>query len=104
MSLYQRCCSANLFVALASLYNCIQINCGRFSRRYVNCCAYGKVEHPHVTQELDGMQKRFNKTLKKQLALFVQQQKDWDVQVPLLPLAYWMAKQVTTKFKPPKLG
>ena len=50
------------------------------------------------------MVERYNRTLKQQLSQFVEeQQKDWDVQVRLLLMAYRAANHDSTKLTPAKL-
>ena len=47
----------------------------------------------------DGMVERYNRTLKTQLSLFVEEhQRDWDKHVPMLLTAYRTAVHNTTKF------
>ena len=54
--------------------------------------------------EADGMVKRYNRTLKTQLSLFVaEHQKDWDKYVPLLLMAYRTATHASTNFTPARL-
>lgn len=54
--------------------------------------------------ESDGMVKRYNRTLKTQLSLFVQDhQRDWDKYVPLLLMAYRTAIHNATQFTPARL-
>ncbi|CAB4041568.1 Retrovirus-related Pol poly from transposon 412, partial [Paramuricea clavata] len=52
----------------------------------------------------DGMVERYNRTLKRQLSLFVEEhQRDWDVHIPLLLMAYRTAVHNSTKFTPARL-
>lgn len=70
------------------------------------CCLLGikKTRTSPRHPESDGMVERYNRTLKQQLSLFVEeQQKDWDIQVPMLLLAYRTANHESTKFTPAKL-
>ena len=51
-----------------------------------------------------GMVERYNRTLKQQIALFVEQQhRDWDSQVTLLFMVYRTAKHDATKYTPAKV-
>ena len=49
----------------------------------------------------DGMVERYNRTLKAQVAMFVENhQRDWDVKLPLLLMAYRTAVHSSTKYTP----
>jgi hypothetical protein len=52
----------------------------------------------------DGMVERYNRTLEEMLSKFVKDnQKDWDLFLPLLTMAYRATPQESTKFSPNKL-
>ena len=52
----------------------------------------------------DGMVERLNRTIEAQLAIFVSEnQRDWDIYVPLLLMAYRSAVHETTKCTPAEL-
>jgi hypothetical protein len=52
----------------------------------------------------DGMVERFNRTIKHQLAIFVNEnQKDWDEHIPLLLMAYRTATHESTGLTPAKV-
>ena len=52
----------------------------------------------------DGMVERLNRTIEAQLAIFVSEnQRDWDIYVPLLLMAYRSAVHKTTKCTPAEL-
>jgi transposase InsO family protein len=52
----------------------------------------------------DEMVERLNRTIEAQLAIFVSEnQRDWDIYVPLLLMAYRSAVQKTTKCTPAEL-
>jgi hypothetical protein len=49
----------------------------------------------------DGMVERFNRTLENSLTVFVQEhQRDWDIQIPLIMLAYRSSIHDATKYTP----
>jgi hypothetical protein len=49
------------------------------------------------------MVERYNRTLKQQLSQFVEEQQNWDVQLPSLLMAYRTANHNSTKLTPAKL-
>jgi len=52
----------------------------------------------------DGMVERFNRTLEAQLSKFADHnQKDWDLHIPFLLMAHWLATHDTTGCSPIKL-
>ena len=54
--------------------------------------------------QLDGMVERYNRTLKAQLSLFVEEhQRDWDKHIPMLLMAYRTAVHNPTKFTPARM-
>ena len=66
------------------------------------CAAFGIVKarttsyHPQG----DGMVERFNRTLLQLLRAYVQQQSDWESQLPLLLYAYRIARHTSTHLSP----
>ena len=54
--------------------------------------------------QLDGMVKTYNRTLKTQLSLFVDEhERDWDKHVPMLLMAYRTVVHNATKFTPARI-
>ena len=64
----------------------------------------GKTRNTPYHPQSDGMVERLNRTLETQLSMFVQDhQKDWDVYLPMLMMAYRTAIHDSTKCSPAKL-
>ncbi|MCG8624913.1 MAG: DDE-type integrase/transposase/recombinase, partial [Proteobacteria bacterium] len=64
----------------------------------------GKTRTTPYHPQSDGMVERLNRTLETQLSMFVEDhQKDWDVYLPMLMMAYRTAIHDSTKCSPAKL-
>ena len=74
------------------------------SRLFQEMCKILEIEKTRTTPlrpQSDGMVERFNRTLEAMLSKFVQEsQKDWDLYLPLLMLAYRSSVHESTGFTP----
>ena len=63
-----------------------------------------KTKTTPLHSESDGMVEKYNRALKSQLLLFVEEhQPDWDKHIPLLLMEYWTAVHSSTKFTPAEI-
>lgn len=91
-----------LFVVLEFPQNYTQIEAGTSRLLYSQMCRQ-KTRTPPLHPQSDGLVERMNRTIKNQLAMFIEEnQRDWDQHIPFIMMVYRSAVDESTAGTPAK--